>query len=237
MLSRLEHDSWHSNHRATNSREIAFISHDFLNGSCLFAAKLRRFLQICKIITKKLYLCTHRTISLSIMMKRILFMALVCIVTAMAQAQSLDGEWKSEQVEKNGEYDIFLKFSGSNLDLKIMGTIEESEASIVLSVTLPCDYVRKGNKLDLTPHTKDAKIKLEDLKVKGELADSLEAHPEYMDYIKFMFVGILEDKKDDLLKEFPIKDVGLEITSQTDSTLTIRDDKGEDLVFTRVKEE
>jgi len=27
------------------------------------------------------------------MMKRILFMALVCIVTAMAQAQSLDGEW------------------------------------------------------------------------------------------------------------------------------------------------
>jgi hypothetical protein len=60
---------------------------------------------------------------------------------------------------------------------------------------------------------------------------------EYMDYIKFMFVGILEDKKDDLLKEFPIKDVGLEITSQTDSTLTIRDDKGEDLVFTRVKEE
>ena len=171
------------------------------------------------------------------MMKRILFMALVCIVATMAQAQSLDGEWKSEQVEKNGEYDIFLKFSGSNLDLKIMGTIEESEASIVLSVTLPCDYVRKGNKLDLTPHMKDAKIKLEDLKVKGELADSLEAHPEYMDYIKFMFVGILEDKKDDLLKEFPIKDVGLEITSQTDSTLTIRDDKGEDLVFTRVKEE
>ena len=58
-----------------------------------------------------------------------------------------------------------------------------------------------------------------------------------MDYIKFMFVGILEDKKDDLLKEFPIKDVGLEITSQTDSTLTIRDDKGKDIVFTRVKEE
>ena len=58
-----------------------------------------------------------------------------------------------------------------------------------------------------------------------------------MDYIKFMFVGILEDKKDDLLKEFPIKDVGLEIASQTETTLTIRDDKGEDLVFTRVKEE
>jgi len=25
VLSRLEHDSWHSNHRAANSREIAFI--------------------------------------------------------------------------------------------------------------------------------------------------------------------------------------------------------------------
>jgi len=48
--------------------------------------------------------------------------------------------------------------------------------------------------------------------------------------------GTLDSKKDDLIKEFSLG-VGLKIVSQTDSSLSIRDIKGTELLFTRVKEE
>ena len=172
------------------------------------------------------------------MLKRIFLFALVCTVATMAQAQCLDGKWKSEQTEKNGKINIYLIFSGSELNLKVTGTMVEPEfGSIILSVSMPSSYVREGNKLSVMPHKEEAKINLDDLEVKGELADSLEAHPEMKEFIKTILVGALDEKKDDLLKEFPLDDVGLEIVSQTESTLSIRDDKGEEMVFTRVKDE
>ena len=115
--------------------------------------------------------------------------------------------------------------------------VEPEFGSIILSVSMPSSYVREGNKLSVMPHKEEAKINLEDLEVKGELADSLEAHPEMKEFIKTILVGALDEKKDDLLKEFPLEDVGLEIVSQTESTLSIRDDKGEEMIFTRVKDE
>lgn len=88
----------------------------------------------------------------------------------------------------------------------------------------------------VTPYKEKAKVSLDKLEFKGELADSLEANPEIKDFIKAVVAGTLDSKKDDLIKEFSLG-VGLKIVSQTDLSLSIRDLKGTELLFTRVKEE
>lgn len=45
------------------------------------------------------------------MFKRILFLAVVSIVAMMAQAQSLEGKWKSEQTDEKGKMNIALLIS------------------------------------------------------------------------------------------------------------------------------
>ena len=171
------------------------------------------------------------------MFKRILFLAVVSIVAMMAQAQSLEGKWKSEQTDKEGKMDIALLISESELNLKLTATIDDTEGTIVLSVSLPCNYLRDGSKLSVTPHMEEAKVDLEKMEFKGELADSLDANPEMKEFFKAIVIGTLDEKKKDLLKDFSFKDVELQIVSQTDSTLCIRDDKEKEILFTRVKEE
>jgi hypothetical protein len=83
----------------------------------------------------------------------------------------------------------------------------------------------------------EAKEDLEKMEFKGELADSLDANPEMKEFFKAIVIGTLDEKKKDLLKDFSFKDVELQIVSQTDSTLCIRDDKDKEILFTRVKEE
>ena len=171
------------------------------------------------------------------MFKRILFLAVVSIVAMMAQAQNLEGKWKSEQTDKEGKMDIALLISESELNLKLTATIDDTEGTIVLSVSLPCNYLRDGSKLSVTPHMEEAKVDLEKMEFKGELADSLDANPEMKEFFKAIVIGTLDEKKKDLLKDFSFKDVELQIVSQTDSTLCIRDDKDKEILFKRVKEE
>ena len=89
----------------------------------------------------------------------------------------------------------------------------------------------------VTPYMEEAKVNLEKMEFKGELADSLEANPEMKEFLKAIVIGTLDEKKKDLLKEFSLTNVELQIVSQTDSTLCICDDKGKEILFTRVKEE
>ena len=171
------------------------------------------------------------------MFKRILFLAVVSIVAMMAQAQSLEGKWKSEQTDEKGKMNIAMLISESDLNLKLTATLDDTEGTIVLSVSLPCNYSREDSKLFVIPHMEEAKVNLEKMEFKGELADSLEANPEMKEFLKAIVIGTLDEKKKDLLKEFSLTNVELQIVSQTDSTLCIRDDKDKEILFTRVKEE
>ena len=170
-------------------------------------------------------------------MKKVLLFFYLMLAMA-AQAQSLDGEWKSEQTEKNGKMDITLQFSETELNVKITGTIADPEfGTVVVSASLPCSYLRDGSMLSVKPHTEAAKMNLEKMEFQGELADSLEANPEIKEFIKTLLVATLDEKKNEYLKEFAFESVELQIVSQTDTTLAIRDDKDKEMVFTRVKEE
>ena len=171
------------------------------------------------------------------MLKRILLFALVSIITVMVQAQSLEGKWKSEQLDKDGSICISLLFSKSEVDMKVAGSKSDPDfGTISLSLSLPCSYLRDGDSLFVTPQKEKAKVNLDKLEFKGELTDSLEANPEIGEFVKALIVGTLDSKKDDLMKEFPLG-VGLKIVSHTDSSISIRDEKGKELLFTRVKEE
>jgi len=171
------------------------------------------------------------------MLKKILLFVLVSIIAVMVQAQSLEGKWKSEQSDKDGNICITLLFSKSEVFMKATGSKSDQDfGTIGLTLSLPCSYSREGDSLFVTPYKEKAKVSLDKLEFKGELADSLEANPEIKDFIKAVVSGTLDSKKDDLIKEFSLG-VGLKIVSQTDSSLSIRDLKGTELLFTRVKEE
>ena len=162
------------------------------------------------------------------MLKKILLFVLVSIIAVMVQAQSLEGKWKSEQSDKDGNICITLLFSKSEVFMKATGSKSDQDfGTIGLTLSLPCSYSREGDSLFVTPYKEKAKVSLD---------KSLEANPEIKDFIKAVVAGTLDSKKDDLIKEFSLG-VGLKIVSQTDSSLSIRDLKGTELLFTRVKEE
>ena len=170
------------------------------------------------------------------MLKRILFFVLVSIITVMVQAQSLEGKWKSEQLDEDGNICITLLISKSEVDMKVSGSKSDSDfGTLGFSLFLPCSYSRDGDSLFVMPQKEKAKVNIDKLEFKGELADSIEANPEIGEFIKALIVGTIDSKKDDLMKEFPLG-VGLKIVSQTNSSLSIRDEKGKELLFTRVKE-
>ena len=170
------------------------------------------------------------------MLKRFLLFALVCTMAVSAQAQSLDGKWKTEEPKDEGKLDITLLISEPELNIHVAATIDNPEGTIVLSVSLPCSFSREGSKLFVKPRAEEAKVNLDKMEFKGELADSLEANPEMKAFLKSMVVATLDDKKKDLLKELSLEDVELEIVTQTDSTLCVRDDKGKEMFFTKEEE-
>ena len=96
-------------------------------------------------------------------------------------------------------------------------------------------YTRQGDKMKVNLKKEDISIKLEDFKPKDEeLKKMMDESPETRESLIAMVEGVIGVYKNQLADESFI-DGELTIKSITSTTLTLADDDGTEIVFTRVK--
>lgn len=112
-------------------------------------------------------------------MKKLLLSFALLLMTALGvQAQSLEGKWVTQITDKEPKGDFYLIFNPKKLDMKIVSKANEKEFNIKLSVNLEASYTLKDNVIDFTINPKKTKVKIEDLEMKGEMADQINGDPE-----------------------------------------------------------
>ena len=140
------------------------------------------------------------------MTKRLAFFALMLMVAVGMQAQSLNGTWKTTMTEDDQKMDFYFIFTQSTLTMKgVVSQFDPEVGTITVSVQVPCTYTRRANNLTVKTNPRQAKLNID----------------------KMNFVG-------EIVSEFP-QSGDLNIVSLTATKLTLRDDTGETLSFTKVR--
>lgn len=157
-------------------------------------------------------------------MKKLLLSFVLLLMTALGvQAQGLEGKWVTQITDKEPKGDFYLIFNPKKLDMKIVSKANEKEFNIKLSVNMEASYTLKDNVINFTLKSNKTNIKIEDLEMKGEMADEINGNPE----MKKEVIKMLQ-------KEFD-KEIGKnsdDLSSLTGgNSLTILSNNGKELVI------
>ena len=167
------------------------------------------------------------------MKKRMMFLALMLIAALGMQAQSLNGTWKTTLNDDEIDMDFYLTFAQKALTMKaIIREFDPEVGHITLSVEIPGTYTCTGNTLKMKTDIKQAKVKIDKLDFVAEIADVLRGSPELKKKVSDELQKEFEKSKEELVSDLP-QNSELKIESQTASKLTVRDESGELMVFTK----
>ena len=93
-----------------------------------------------------------------------------------------------------------------------------------------------GNKLNITLNKEGVQLKVGELKPKNEELKGLLENEDTKGMVMSMLEGILDVYKDRMVSEDNFLGGELTIKEVTPTTLTLQDETGEDVIFTRIVE-
>lgn len=170
-------------------------------------------------------------------MKKLMFSLLMLFaISAQGFAADLLGKWKTTIEDEGSSIPCVLTISKSDLLLTVnMKEDDEEMGTISANINIPGTYTRQGDKLKVNLKKEDISIKLEEFKPKDEeLKKMMDESPESKEQVIALVEGVIGVYKNQLGDESFI-DGELIIKSITSTTLTLADDDGTEIVFTRVK--
>lgn len=169
------------------------------------------------------------------MTKRLFIFALMLMAAVGMQAQSLTGTWKTTMTEGEEKMDFYFIFTQSSMTMKgSVSQFDREVGTIAVSVKVPCTYTHSGNKLNVKTNPDQATLTIDKMDFIGEIAEAMKKSPELKKMIKDQVQKSMQDSKGEIVKEFP-QGGELDIVSLTDTKLTLRDNTGETIHFTKVR--
>ncbi len=170
-------------------------------------------------------------------MKRLTVSLLMLIaISAQGFAADLLGKWKTVIEDEGTSIPCVMTITKTDLLFTVnMKEDDEEMGTISASINVPGTYIRQGDKMKVNLKKEDISIKLEEFKPKDEeLKKMMDESPETRESLIAMVEGVIGVYKNQLADESFI-DGELTIKSITSTTLTLADDDGTEIVFTRVK--
>ncbi|MCR5679753.1 MAG: lipocalin family protein [Prevotella sp.] len=169
------------------------------------------------------------------MTKRIVIFALMLMAAVGMQAQSLNGTWKTTMTEDGQKMDFYFIFTQSTLNMKGVVSMDDPEVGkIVVSVKVPCTYTRNGNKLNVKTNPGQAKLNIDKMEFTPEIAGAIGQSPELKKMIEDQMKQAMESSKGEIVDGFP-SGGELSIVTLTSTKLSLRDETGETIDFTKVR--
>lgn len=184
-----------------------------------------------------LYICTQKKNQNKVnsMTKRLFIFALMLMAAVGMQAQSLTGTWKTTMTEGEEKMDFYFIFTQSSMTMKgSVSQFDREVGTIAVSVKVPCTYTHSGNKLNVKTNPDQVTLTIDKMDFIGEIAEAMKKSPELKKMIKDQVQKSMQDSKGEIVKEFP-QGGELDIISLTDTKLTLRDNTGETIHFTKVR--
>ena len=168
-------------------------------------------------------------------MKKLFFVLMTCLFAMSMQAQSLIGTWKTAMIEDGQKMDFYFIFAKSTLTMKgVVNSNDPEVGEIVISVNVPCTYTRKGDKVNVKTNPNKAKINIDKMKFSPEMESMVKDNPGMKKMIENMMKQAMENSKGEIVNGFP-SGGDLTIVTLTNTNLSLRDETGEMIDFTRVK--
>ena len=171
-------------------------------------------------------------------MKRLTFCVLAMMaICVQAFATDITGKWKTTLEDDGTEIPCSLTISKSDILFSIDMEEDDDEMGIIsMSMKIPATYTIVGNKLNITLNKEGVQLKVGELKPKNEELKGLLENEDTKGMVMSMLEGILDVYKDRMVSEDNFLGGELTIKEVTPTTLTLQDETGEDVIFTRIVE-
>ena len=169
-------------------------------------------------------------------MKRlaICFLALM-VFGVQGWAADLTGKWTTTLEDEGTKLPCVLTITKSDLLFAIDVEEDDEMGTISMSIRIPGSYTVDGNKLNIVLKKEGVEMKLGELKPKSEELKALLASPETKDALMGLIEGVLQNYKDQMMGQGNVLDGELTIKEVTATTMTLLDEEGQDVVFTRIE--
>lgn len=169
------------------------------------------------------------------MTKRIAIFALMLMAAVGMQAQSLNGTWKTTMTEDGQKMDFYFIFTQTSLNMKGVVNMNDPEVGkISVSVNVPCTYTRNSSKLTVKTNPSKAKLNIDKIEFNSEIAAVISQSPEVKKLVETQMKQAMESSKSEIVAGFP-QSGQLTILTLTSTKLTLRDETGETINFTKVR--
>lgn len=166
----------------------------------------------------------------------------ICVLAMMAIciqgfATDITGKWKTTLEDDGTEIPCVLTISKSDILFSVDMEEEDDEIGLIsMSIKIPASYTIVGDKLNITLKKEGVEIKLGELKPKSDEMKALLENDETKGMVMSLLEGALDVYKDKMVGEDNFLGGELTIKEVTSTTLTLQDETGEDVIFTRIKE-
>ena len=164
----------------------------------------------------------------------VLAMMAICV---QAFATDITGKWKTTLEDDGTEIPCVITITKSDILFSVDIEEDDDEMGLIsMSVMIPASYTIEGDKLNITLKKEGVEIKLGELHPKSEELKGLLENEETKDLVMSMFKGALDEYKERMVGEDNFLGGELIIKEVTPTTLTLQDETGENVIFTRIQE-
>lgn len=164
----------------------------------------------------------------------VLAMMAICV---QAFATDITGKWKTTLEDDGTEIPCVITVTKSDILFSVDMEEDDDEMGLIsMSIMIPASYTIEGDKLNITLNKEGVEIKLGELKPKSEELKNLFENEETKGMVMSLLEGALDSYKDKMIGEDNFLGGELTIKEVTPTTLTLQDETGENVIFTRIQE-
>ena len=176
-------------------------------------------------------------------MRKLMFLCLFMMANLCLSAQSLIGQWISEEIQQKETEEMKAVFTldipdSKSLNLTATCIMEEpTTMRLTFELSFKGTYTKTGNELSFNLDPKEAQIGIKNIEYLGEAAEKIKEQPELEEALKTLFNTAIEGEKDKMIEEIPLNTTFI-IETLTDKQLRLKDkdDEGKEVLdFKRVK--
>ena len=158
-------------------------------------------------------------------------------------AQSLIGQWVSEEIQQNETEEMTAVFTLNIPDSKTLSLTatclmeEPTTMRLTFEMSFKGTYAKTGNELTFNLDTKDVQLGVKNIEYLGEAAEKIKEQPELEEALKVLFNKAIEGEKDKMAEEIPLNTTFI-VETLTDKQLRLKDKDAENpevLNFKRVE--
>lgn len=166
----------------------------------------------------------------------------ICVLAMMAMcvqgfATDITGKWKTTLEDDGTEIPCVITITKSDILFSVDMEEDDDEIGLIsMSIMIPANYTLVGDKLNITLKKEGVEIKMGELNPKNEELKALLENEETKGLVMSLLEGALDSYKDKMVGEDNFLGGELTIKEVTPTTLTLQDETGENVIFTRIQE-